>query len=312
MKLLGIDIGGTNTKVGVVDPHGDLLAFQKMPTEAFGTDPAPYLARLAALIEQVRAGHTFDGIGVSMHGMLDDAGNGPSLCNNTPSLRGLNMRGWLESRYHLPVIVNNDLTAHALAEYYFGSGRQAKRFMCLALGTGLGAGVIINGKPLKFLGGRAGDTGRIIIDPDGPPDVYGARGSAEALCGVAGIERLAEQRYRRQVAAHDVIAAARDLTDPTAVQIMQQIGEYIGQLLASLCMIFLPDKVALTGGTAEAGAVLLEAVRVRFEAIAGEYHRTFARLMPDEYAGVAIVLGERKGETGVLGAVVELLDIRSS
>jgi len=312
MNYLGIDIGGTNTKVGIVDPQGNLLAFQKMPTEAFGTDPAPYLARLAPLIEQVRAEHVINGIGVSMHGMLDDAGNGPSLCNNTPSLRGFNMRGWLQSRYPLPVIVNNDLTAHALAEYYFGSGRQAKRFMCLALGTGLGAGVIINGKPLKFLGGRAGDTGRIIIDPDGPPDVYGARGSAEVLCGVAGIERLAAQYYGRPIPAHEVIAAARNLSDPTAVQIMQQIGGYIGQLLASLCMIFLPDKVALTGGTAEAGSVLLDAVRVRFEAIAGEYHRTFARLMPDDYAGVTIVLGESKGETGVLGAVVELLDTQAS
>jgi hypothetical protein len=75
-------------------------------------------------------------------------------------------------------------------------------------------------------------------------------------------------------------------------------------------MIFLPDRVALTGGTAEAGPVLLEAIRARFEAIAGEYHRTFARLAPATYSGVEIVLGEGRGETGILGAVVELLEPR--
>lgn len=308
MNVLGIDIGGTSTKIGVVDPDGHMVGFRSMPTDATGEDPVPFLARLMDLIEPVRSLYAFGGVGASMHGMLDDAGDGAVICNNTPSLRGFNMRAWLASRYGLPVIINNDLTAHALAEYQFGAGKGAKRFLCLALGTGIGAGVVVDGKPLRFLGGRAGDTGRIILDPEGPPDIYGAHGSAEGLCGVAGIERLAAQRYGHPVEARAVITAARAGTDPLAEQIMEQVGAYIGQLLASLCMVFLPDKVALTGGTAEAGSVLLEAARARFEAIAGEYHRILVRTMPQVYSGVSIVLGESRGETGVLGAAVELLE----
>lgn len=311
--FLGVDIGGTNTKVGVVSAEGELMRFDKMPTEAFGDDPQPYLAQLEALVAPLLSGGiAISGIGVSMHGMLNAAGTGALICNNTPALRGFNLRDHLKARYGVPVIVFNDLTAHALAEYRFGTGQGVQRFMCLALGTGLGAGVIIDGQPLTFLGGRAGDTGRIILDPNGEPDVYGARGSAEGLCGVAGIERLARQAYGHEVSAQSVIAAARSGEDMVAREVMAQIGRYVGQLLASLCMVFLPDRIALTGGTTEAGPVLLEAVRDEFERVAGDYHRIFAALMPEDYAGVEIMIGKSKGETGVLGAVVGFLGGQAS
>jgi glucokinase len=308
---LGIDIGGTHTKVGMVDTVGALLAFERMPTDAGGSDPQPFLRRLEALIARVRGSlaDQVSGVGVSMHGMLNTAGTGASICHNTPALRGFDLRAHLQQRYGVPVMLHNDLTAHALAEYHFGVGQGARRFLCLALGTGLGAGVIIEGEPLRFLGGRAGDTGRLILDPQGSPDVYGARGSAEDVCGVAGIERLARSVYGFDVPAHQVISAARLGDDRLAEQVMTQVGRSVGHLLASLCMIFLPEKVALTGGTTEAGAVLLAAVRAEFERLVGEYHRTLAAAMPAEYAGVEIVIGASKGETGVIGAVAGFLKL---
>jgi glucokinase len=124
---------------------------------------------------------------------------------------------------------------------------------------------------------------------------------------VAGIERLAHARYGRKVSARQVIEAARRGDDPAATAVMRQVGHYLGQTLASLSGIYLPDRIALTGGTAEAGPVLLDAVRERFEELVGDYHRTFARMGGDYYAGVEIVLGKMRGETGVIGATIELL-----
>ncbi len=307
---VGIDIGGTHTKLGLVDSAGQISAFRRIPTEAQGTDPGPFLARLLNNVDELLAAEAdVVGIGVSMHGELDSERRGPIIAGNTPALRNFDMRGTLEARYRLPVDVYNDLTAHSLGEYYFGTGRGVERFMCLAIGTGLGAGVIVRGKPLIIDGGNSGNTGLIILDPDGPVDNNGIRGSAEVLCGVRGIERLARERYGFPVPAHQVIAAAREGTDPVATAIIRQIGAYLGQTLASLSVIFYPHRIALTGGTAAAGPVLLDSCRESFEALVGPFFRDIAANTRGHFREVEIVLGEQGNETALLGAVITLLGL---
>jgi len=305
---LGVDVGGTSTKVGLVDVAGHVYAFERIPTDVTTAPPDSFLARLKDAVRRTieRAPTTLAGIGLSVHGWTDDARRGPILCVNTPSLHGVDMKGILEDAFHLPVVVNNDLTAHVMAEYAYGVGAGSKRFLCLALGTGLGAGVVVNGQPLRYVGGCAGDTGHVILEPGGPACSTGCRGCAEALCGVDGIERLARETYGREVSAHDVISAAREGRDEKALAVMRQIGDWVGQLLASLSVIYLPDRMALTGGTAEAGAVLLDTVRARWDFLVGDYHRMYVE-MGDYYDGTEIVFGRTRGETGVVGAVVELL-----
>jgi glucokinase len=310
---LGIDIGGTHTKVGLVSEQGDVQVLRRVPTEARGSSPQPYLDTLIATAQQLLAetGAQVIGVGLSTHGHLDQRRRGPILCENTPALKGVDMHGLLADAFGLPVVVNNDLTAHALAEYHYGSGRGARRLMVMAIGTGLGVGVIVDGEPLRYIEGTPGDSGRLILMPDGEPDVYGVRGTVEGLCGVRGIERLARARYGREIPAHEVIQAARSGQDVTAEAIMKQVGEYLGHALALLSPVFLPNRIALTGGTTEAGAVLLDACRARFEHLVGEYHRRLARLAPEFYSDVDIVFGEMRGETGVVGAVVELFQTTS-
>ena len=305
---LGIDIGSTNTKVGLVDQTGNVSSFRAFPTLAKGSDPQPFLERLADQINQtmVSASEEVIGIGICAHGYIDEERHGPIICEGTPAIQGFDLSGWVNTNFHLPVLLSNDLAAHALAESYFGSGKGTHRFMAVAVGTGIGAGVVIDGKPLRFAGGTTGDTGRIILEPGGPQCIYGVNGSAEAMCGTARIEFLAEERYGKRVSAHEVISAAQNGSDPVAIEIIQQIGEYLGWTVASLCAIFLPERVALTGGTAEAGEVLLHACRGKFEALVGEYQRKLVDLSAGYYRGVDIVLGHFGGESGVVGAVVEV------
>jgi predicted NBD/HSP70 family sugar kinase len=241
---------------------------------------------------------------MSLHGYVDD--RGPIVCPNTPALRGLDLHGLMADRFGLPVIVNNDLTAHTLAEYHFGSGRGTRRFMVMAMGTGLGAGVIIDGQALRYAGGCAGDTGHVIIQPGGPECSMGCKGCAEALIGTPGIERLARERTGRDVPAHQVIAGARE-GQPEMVAIMVQIGEWLGLALATLSVIYLPERIALTGGQAEAGKVLLDATERRFRELVGTYHERTARMTDLFYRRVEFVLGEMRSQTGVVGAVAELL-----
>lgn len=306
---LGIDIGGTHTKLGIVNTLGQISHFRKFPTEAKGDSPEKFLQRLEVEIRQILAESSDEimAIGLSVHGHIDSRRQGQILCNNTPALRGVNLFKFIKEHFGYEANINNDLTAHALSEYYFGAGKGSKRFLCLAIGTGLGAGVIADGKPLRHIEGTPGDTGRMILDPDGPLDVYGVRGTAEILCGVAGIERLAQEYYEYPIKAHKVIAAARLGNDKVATEIMQKIGDYLGQTLAILSPIFLPDRIALTGGTTESGSALLEACQQKFSALVGSYHDNLARLAPDYYSPVLITYGTMRGETGVVGAVAEFM-----
>src|SRR5919106_2386810 len=302
----GIDIGGTHTKLALVDKGGCIVEFQRVSSDTFG-DPQPFLDELVRRIQKLREGREeVIGIGLSVHGYVDPERKGPIVCPNTPALRGLNLRGLMENAFGLPVVINNDLTAHVLAEYDYGSGRGTRRFLCMAVGTGLGAGVIIDGEPLRYLGGCAGDTGHVIIKPGGPSCSMGCRGCAEALCGVAGIEQLAKERTGVDTPAHEIITKARE-GEPEAAAIMEQIGQWLGLTLASLCSIYLPERVALTGGGSESGPVLLEACERRFRELVGIYHERTVEMAGQFYKGVEFVQGEMRGQTGVVGAVSELL-----
>lgn len=309
--VLGIDIGGTHSKMGLVNRAGEIQEFRKMPTDAHGNDPQAYLERLFAQIDSVLAtqAETIDGIGISMHGELDEQMRGTVLGLNTPALCGLDMKSVVSERYHVPVIINNDLTAHTLGEYYFGTGQGVKRFMCLAVGTGLGAGVIVDGKPLLIDGGNSGNTGLVILDPNAPIGDNDIKGSAEGLCGVSGIEAMARKRYGHEKKAHEVIAAAREGNDPIASEIMAQIGRYLGQTLATLSVIFYPHRIALTGGTITAGDVLLDACCTQFDILVGNFFRRISVLPSSHYQLAEIVLGEGGAESGIQGAAVELLGL---
>ncbi|MBC7815240.1 MAG: ROK family protein [Burkholderiales bacterium] len=310
--VLGIDIGGTNTKLGLVHAAGTIDEAKKIPTEARGTDAAPFFARLYEVTDRLVtiAGSNLIGIGISAHGEVDRERRRPIIAGNTPALRNVDVRGAIEQRYSLPTVMNNDLTAHALGEYVFGCGNGIERFMCLAMGTGLGAALIVDGKPLIIDGGNSGNTGLIILDPNAPRDSNGIRGSAEGLCGVPGIERLARERYGRDIPAHEVIAAARNGDDETAAAIMAQIGTWLGQTLASLSVIFYPHRIALTGGTASAGAVLLDACRETFDDLVGDFFRDLAVNTGGSFRDVEIVLGKGGEDTGMLGAAVEIFQQR--
>ncbi|MFN8453016.1 MAG: ROK family protein, partial [Anaerolineae bacterium] len=156
--ILGIDIGGTHTKLGLVQADGTVRSPGKIPTNATGSSPDPFFDRLFPAIDELvaAAGADLIGIGISAHGEVDRERRRPIIAGNTPALRNVDVRGAVERRYSLPVVMNNDLTAHALGEYYFGCGHGIERFMCLAIGTGLGAAVIVAGKPLIIDGGNSG------------------------------------------------------------------------------------------------------------------------------------------------------------
>jgi glucokinase len=301
---VGIDVGGTNTKIGLVDSAGEILAHRVIPSELQTHDPALFLASTGAVVEQFLSGHLVQGIGISLCSIVNEARTGVLLSVNAPALAGLDVRAAFAQRFDLPVQVSNDVSAYALAETRFGAGKNVRRLLCLALGTGLAIAAVIDGRVIETWGGISADAGRIILDPDS--DVCckaGVRGSAEALIGVAHIERLARAAYgRADVTAREVIAASRD-GDLLAGNVMAQIGSHVGHLLALLSPVFFPQRILITGGTAEAGEPLFAAARERHAALIGDFMAGLAQLDSGSARAVEIQKAALGPEAAVIGAV---------
>jgi glucokinase len=295
-KAIGIDIGGTYTKLAIVSEGGEIQHLETLPTAA-REDPQDYLDRLVERIGWLANDNKITGIGLAAPGFLSKDHRSIRYNPNTPALVGIDFVNLL-GRINVPVWLEQDLNVPTVAEYYYGEFRGAPRLMTASIGTGLGGGLIVEGKVIDFSGSTIGDTGHIILEPDGPTCTAGCHGCAEALIATPGIERLAEKNNRNKfhrIKAYEVISAAKD-GQPWAVEIIKQIGGWLGQWLASISPIFLPSHVILCGGVAEAGEPLRKKAEARFHELSGL-----------EYTQCVIALSHFGGRAGVIGAAAPFL-----
>jgi glucokinase len=237
------------------------------------------------------------GIGIAAAGFLADDHRSVRYNPNTPALVGIDYVNLFDS-LSLPIWLEQDLNVPALAEYHFGEFRGAPRLMTASIGTGLGAAMMIGDRLLDFSGSTIGDSGHIILDPNGPTCTAGCRGCAEALIATPNIERLAEKQNlnpSHHIQAYEVISAVKE-REAWAVEIIEQIGNWLGQWLASLSPIFLPSHILLCGGVAEAGEILRQQAEARFRELSGR-----------EYTQCVIATSRFGGRAGVIGAAAPFL-----
>jgi glucokinase len=306
---VGMDVGGTNTKIGLVNASGHILDYQVIPSRLKTRDSASFLNETGSMIAEYAQAYPLKGIGIALCSLIDEAHSGAFLAVNAPALNNLDIRMAFKKRFSCPVQVVNDVYAYALAEVHFGAGSGVDRLLCLALGTGLAIAVIRNGQAIETWGGVPGDAGRIILEPESQMMCNaGVHGSAEALCGTANIERLARQHHNRAgITANEVIAAAREGKDPLALQIITEVGHHVGHLLAILYPIYFPQRILVTGGTAEAGETLFTAIRERCQVLIGHYMVEINGLETGTRQPVEILKGLLGPEAAILGAAWGIL-----
>lgn len=286
-----IDIGGTHTKLGIVDEAGVILARGKVETPLNG-DPAPLVDAIAEGLRPVLQTHSVGGVGVSVAGFLDAARTTMLGNANLPALCGFPLRQSLEERLELPCRLEVDSNASAIAEYRYGAGRDAQRLLSVVIGTGVGGGVIIGGRLLRYTGECAGDLGHVIVSPAGRRCTCGATGCLEAMvCSEAVAERAGGARVR------EVVSGAR-AGKRHALDVLSETGRWLGLGLASLAPLFAPDRIVIGGGVASAGELLLEPARASFAAHAPQESRT----------SVVIVGSTLEGWEGMLGAGSQFLE----
>lgn len=261
-SVVTLDIGGTTIKGARMAPDGTELSRLDTPTgAAAGADEVVRRVRAAA---GRLADETTVAVGLSVPGLVDAAGGVAKHAVNL-GFRNTPLAALVGAEVGLPVVIEQDCRAAALAETEIGLGRGARDLMVVVLGTGVAAGLIVNGKPLTGAGGGAGELGHIPVYPDGEPCACGQRGCLEVYSSASGIAR----RYlasggRDGLTAAEIAAALGE--DEVAARVWAEAAAALGLALATSTQLLDPAMIVLAGGLTGAGELLLEPVRAQLQA----------------------------------------------
>jgi glucokinase len=281
---LGIDIGGTNTKVALVSPSGEVEEIETFLTGR--SDPAELVRKIADAAERIRSSKPISGAGIAVAGFLNSSRDRLSYNPNLEWLVGFPLRDTIATSLRTNAVLEVDSNASCLGEYRFGAGRGSKRFLCLVAGTGLGAGLVIDGELVRFMGECIGDAGHVVVDANGPDCPCGGRGCAEAVVSEPAIVASA----RSGASLREVIENARQ-GNGRASAALASAGRALGIAMASLAQIFFPDCIAFAGGLAEAEDLVLPAAEESFRRTVNSEARREVRFLKATLGWRATVIG---------------------
>ncbi|GAA0380606.1 sugar kinase [Acrocarpospora corrugata] len=306
-RFAGIDIGATSVDVAVTDGELRVLGHVSEACD-IRLGPAHVLDRVLALAGKLREQGLFTqlhGAGIGIPGPVSFAEGIPVAPPLMPGWDRYPLREMITQELGCPATLDNDVNIMALGELHAGVARQVHDFLLVKIGTGIGCGIVVDGKIYRGVSGSAGDIGHIRVDELGPLCACGNAGCLEAYFGGAALAAQAQAAARSgaspylaerllaagRLSAEDVAAAAAQ-GDPVAVQLIRDGGRRVGQVLAGLVSFFNPGLVIIAGGVARLGHLLLAEIR----------SVVYRRSLPLATGNLPIVLSELEDIAGVVGA----------
>ena len=313
---VGVDIGGTNVKSGIVDENGSILARDERKTLAHESLEAPVKQIVDSISEVVRRG----GAAISDIGSIGIGSPGPLSAREGKILRAGNLPHWvnfplaavIKERLGVKTYLQNDATLFAYGEWWMGAGRGLDDFFALTLGTGIGGGAVSGGKLLTGFNDNACEIGHTTIDYNGPQCWCGQKGCLELYSSATGLVRmtreelinehiessLAEYRTRPEGLTSKIIFSAAENGDEFALSMFDKAGYLLGIGIVNALNLLNFEKAAVGGGLARAGDLILKPAR---RALADRGFQSYNHM-------VSIVPAERPDESAILGAVRLVLD----
>jgi glucokinase len=307
---IGVDLGGTNIKIGLIAPDGRVLKRVRIPTLA-ANGPKRTLSRVTTVIRHLlRDGHAAS-IGIGVAGLIEHQLGIVRVPPNLPGWNGTPVKETLEKTLDLPVFVGNDVNACTLGEYLFGAGRGKRDVFCVTLGTGVGGGIISDGRLVIGANHAAGEIGHTVIFPDGQMCLCGSRGCLECYAGAEYIVQRTAARLRtsgpslksrsliRRYAGNRlenittrIISRAAAHGDRLALDMIEEVGYYVGLGLVNVVTMLDSELVVIGGGVSGFGKPLLDSVRRTVD----------ERLMKFPGRRLEIVQSKLADDAGIIGA----------
>ncbi len=308
---VGVDLGGTAIKVGICNHEGELLHTYEGPTEKEkGTDTViDNIVKYVRLIVE-QSPYSWDqlvGVGAGVAGFTDLRAGVILLAPNI-GFRDVPIRAILEERLGKTIRIDNDANVAALGEAWSGAGKGVNDCVCYTLGTGVGGGIIINGKIYQGFAGLAGEIGHISVVPDLEAIQCGCgkMGCLETVSSATGIIRMAVEAVERgdhtslsgieKITAKDIFDAAKE-GDEVSLRIVNRAAFYLGKSMASIAATLNPERFIIGGGVSKAGDILFSKIR-----------EVFAEFTPEPLQqGVEIIPAKLGNDAGIVGAAGLLL-----
>lgn len=270
---VGIDIGGTNTDIGLVSDQGEILGRIGISTTQF-VDVEPYVNAIETAIRQLMETCSIEGIrGVGIGAPNGNFYTGTiDFAPNLPFKGQIKLKSLFEERFHCPVVVTNDANAAAYGEKVYGGAQNLSDFILITLGTGVGSGIVINNQLLYGSDGFAGELGHCTLIPDGRLCSCGNRGCLEEYASARGIcqnyRELCENQGIRGRELENVdckmLSEMADKGDEIAIRAWAETGRLLGIVLANAAAFSSPQAIFLMGGPVKAGHWLLEPAKQSF------------------------------------------------
>jgi glucokinase len=316
-KAIGIDIGGTTIKAAVVGRDGRLHNESRIPTASVAGGPGmldALLNLIATIVEQEGGTKNLRGVGIGTPGFVGRDGTIIGRAVNLPGWEGTRLYEPIMERFGLKTIASNDATAATLAEARFGAGRGIENSVFYALGTGIGGGIVANGRLYRGSRGMAGEFGHVSIDPEGVPCACGQKGCVECYASAPAIAHWARTLCDSNAAeatefARMVRAAGDSLTakqvyefvnrgDAVALRVNDFVCDKLARAIGGAITMLSPDRVVLGGGVMMAGTVIVDTV--------AKFLPKYALPEPLSHCTLAIAkLGENAGVIGAGTLVFE-------
>ena len=306
-SAVGIDFGGTTVKIGLV---ADGCIIEKRPpldTQAYAGAP-PLINAMVREVEAVRAAHPelpAIALGVGMPGLVDrDSGIVHSL-TNVRGWKEVALRDILQQRTGLPASLENDAKSMSYAEWRHGAAKGKRNVVCITLGTGVGGGLILDGRLYRGSNFGAGEVGQMSVDPVGNAGHYGNLGALEKYVGNAQIVERAMEMYAAGLQGAPegemspfTLQKAAQRGDPVAIALWKEIGGRIGFMLSNIVWLLNPDTIVIGGGVAKAGEWIFGPVRSEIK----------SRCSPVFWQKLEIVPAKLGSDAGLIGAATLGLD----
>ncbi|MBM6875043.1 ROK family protein [Fusobacterium mortiferum] len=289
MKVIGLDIGGTAVKYGLLDENGVILELGEFPTEA-EKGVENLFKNICKVIDKYLSDDIL-GIAVSGTGQIDGTigkviGGNPII----PGWIGTNLVEKLEDRYKIPAVLENDVNCAALGEKWLGAGKNSENFVCLTIGTGIGGGIILNGDIFRGDTYVAGEFGHIQIVKSGEECLCGKKGCYERYASATALVKMVKEKTGKTLNGKEIFELEKS-GDKEIKEIVDRWIDYFTDGLSTIAYIFNPPLVVIGGGVTKQGEYLLNRILVSLDSKLGINYKKNLKIKFAELGNNAGILG---------------------